>query len=68
MNIYTLFISLITTTNSTIFVFQKDDASLYQSTTTTLIAVIGVIICLVALIKWYFSGAVCKSKARLDGE
>ena len=25
-------------------------------------------ICVVVLIKWYFSGGVCKSKARLDGK
>ena len=46
----------------------KDDTSPYQSAATNLITVIGVIICLIALIKWYFSGGVCKSKARLDGK
>ena len=39
-----------------------------KSTASTLIAVIGVTVCLVVLIKWYFSGGVCKSKARLDGK
>jgi len=33
-----------------------------------MIAVVGVIISLVALIKWHFGGGVCKSKARLDGK
>ena len=39
-----------------------------ESTARTLIAVVGVTICLVVLIKWYFAGGVCKSKARLDGK
>ena len=47
---------------------QKGDEFISQSTARTLIAVIGLTVCLVALIKWYFSGGVCKSKARLDGK
>ena len=53
------------------FLFQflsfKGDNFTSRSTATTLIAVTGVTICLVVLIKWYFGGGVCKSKARLDG-
>jgi len=39
-----------------------------KSTATTLIAVVGVTICLVVVMKWHFGGGVCKSKARLDGK
>ena len=48
----------------------KGYTAVYQSTcsATTLVAVTVAIICLLALTKWYFSGGVCKSKARLDGE
>ena len=55
---------------STIFfcLINLDVSSAYQSTATTLIAVVGAVICLVALIKWHFGGGVCKSKARLDGK
>ena len=45
--------------------FNLAGTSTYQSMAATLIAGIGVIICLVALTKWYFGGGVCKSKARL---
>ena len=48
--------------------FNLAGTSTYQSMAATLIAGIGVIICLVALTKWYFGGGVCKSKARLDGK
>ena len=44
------------------------DTSTYQSTVTTMITVSAVIVCLVALIKWYCAGGVCRSKARLDGK
>ena len=44
------------------------DVSTHQSTATSLIAVVGATICLVALLKWYCSGGVCKSKAWLDGK
>ena len=47
---------------------HEGDNVISHSTARTLIAVIGVTICLVVLIKWYFSGGVCKSKARLDGK
>ena len=52
------------------FLFQshKGDNFICKSTASTLVAVIGLTVCLVALIKWYFSGGVCKSKARLDGK
>ena len=46
----------------------KGDNFTSRSATTTLIAVTGVTICVVVLIKWYFSGGVCRSKARLDGK
>ena len=53
-----------------LFLFQylKGNNVILQSTASTLIAVIGVTICLLVLIKWYFGGGVCKSKARLDGK
>lgn len=53
-----------------IFLFQshKGDNLISQSTATTLIAAIGVTICLVVLVKWHCGGGVCKSKARLDGK
>ena len=47
---------------------HEGDNVIPHSTARTLIAVTGVTICLVVLIKWYFSGGVCKSKARLDGK
>ena len=52
------------------FLFQshKGNNFIFQSSARTLIAVVGVTICLVVLIKWYFGGGVCKSKARLDGK
>ncbi|KAJ7365271.1 hypothetical protein OS493_005370 [Desmophyllum pertusum] len=46
----------------------KGDTFISQSTAMTLITVTGVTICLVAFTKWYFSGGVCTSKARLDGK
>ena len=46
----------------------KGDNFISHSTARTLIAVTGVTVCLVVLIKWYFGGGVCKSKARLDGK
>jgi len=50
-----------------LFQSRKGNNFISQSTVRTLIAVIGATICLVVLIKWYFGGGVCKSKARLDG-
>ena len=47
---------------------HEGDNVIPHSTARTLIAVAGVTICVVVLIKWYFSGGVCKSKARLDGK
>ena len=50
-----------------LFQSRKGNNFISQSTVRTLIAVIGATICLVVL-KWYFGGGVCKSKARLDGK
>ena len=52
------------------FLFQSHigDNFISKSTASTLIAVIGLTVCFVALIKWYFSGGVCKSEAQLDGK
>lgn len=39
-----------------------------QSTSVTLLAGLAVCICVLALIKYYCGGGVCKSNARLDGK
>ena len=54
--------------NNFLFQSHKGNHVISQSPARTLIAVTGVTICLVVLIKWYFGGGVCKSKARLDGK
>ena len=39
-----------------------------QSTSVTLLAGLAACICVLALIKYYCGGGVCKSNARLDGK
>ena len=52
------------------FFLVPGDLSSHQTTSTTfkLVAAAAIVISVLALVKLYFSGGVCRSKARLDGK
>ena len=50
-----------------LFVFAVDDTQPSMGFVVKPLAAVGILVAVGALVKWYFGGAVCRSKARLEG-